>query len=571
MRSIRGMGLWAAALAFVSSASAQTQVASTPTYLDQGWNEVQRQRFYTTSQGSELLPLSWLLGLERPDSEELFLADGLARFGYLPNAKSEANPHGLPIGFTEETNGGTWVGLTCAACHTSQINYHGSVIRIDGGSTDADAYTFLSELSKALVATVNDQTKFARFAARVGANDSRTNRDLRNELSRFAAYFSTFVDASTPNSPWGPARADAFGMIFNRVAAIDLADKPYWAWFQSLESNYQVPDAPVSYPSLWGTPRLDLVQWNAVAENRQAYQRLGRNIGEALGVFARINLRKPTYSFLGYPSSVNATNQRIIEENLVHTLQSPQWPSSIFGGLDQSKVQKGLAIYKKYCVSCHELTTTNGTGLVSVQKRTITDVGTDPTMAVNIACRMANTGVLAGTRQPPALGHKLASSDFALNLVSNVVVGVEEAWLVQRATQELSTSSRGSTATAEVHAKRQIVPIPFRTSTVIRGNCMENLEVYKAGPLWGIWATAPYLHNGSVPNLYQLLLPANQRFKKFRVGSREFDPVNVGFDYTTGLFEFDTAVRGNGNSGHEYGTQMTEEERQQLLEYLKTR
>jgi len=113
-------------------------------------------------------------------------------------------------------------------------------------------------------------------------------------------------------------------------------------------------------------------------------------------------------------------------------------------------------------------------------------------------------------------------------------------------------------------------PIPFRTSAVIRDNCLQNLEVYKAGPLWGIWATAPYLHNGSVPSLYQLLLPANQRVKKFWVGNREFDPVNVGFDITTGTFELDTMVPGSRNTGHEYGTHITDEERWQLIEYLKT-
>lgn len=580
MRTVCHIGLCAAALGFVSSASAQTPVAATPTYLNQGWSDAQRQQFYTISQGSELLPLNWFLALERTGSEEMFLADGLARFGYLPNPASAANPHGLPVGFTEDKNAGTWLGLTCAACHTSQINYHGSVIRIDGGSTDADIYAFLSELSKALVDTVNDPAKFGRFATRVGANEARTKRDLHNELSRFAAYFATFVDASAPTSLWGPARADAFGMIFNRVAAIDLAEKPYWAWFQSLESNYQVPDAPVSYPSLWGTPRLDLVQWNAVAENRQPYQRLGRNIGEALGVFARVNLRKPASPLLGYPSSVNVANQKIIEESLIHALNSPPWPSLIFGAVDPAKVASGSAVYKKYCSDCHKPLTTDWkntpddpTRVVAVKKLPLGDVGTDPSMAVNVACRMADTGTLAGTRQPPVigLGHKLESRDFVVNLVSNVVVGVEEAGLFESAIQKkLPASHAELPTTAQSHLQLQNIPIPFRTSTLIRDNCMQNLEVYKAGPLWGIWATAPYLHNGSVPNLYQLLLPADQRLKKFWVGSREFDAVNVGFDYTTGTFELDTTIKGNSNGGHEYGTQMTDEQRRQLIDYLKT-
>ncbi len=51
---------------------------------------------------------------------------------------------------------------------------------------------------------------------------------------------------------------------------------------------------------------------------------------------------------------------------------------------------------------------------------------------------------------------------------------------------------------------------------------------YKARELSGIWATAPYLHNGSVPSLYELLLPADQRSKRFYVGNAEFDPKHVG-------------------------------------------
>ena len=55
------------------------------------------------------------------------------------------------------------------------------------------------------------------------------------------------------------------------------------------------------------------------------------------------------------------------------------------------------------------------------------------------------------------------------------------------------------------------------------------LLAYKARPLNGIWTGAPYLHNGSVPNLYELLLPAADRSKTFYLGSWEYDPVTVGY------------------------------------------
>jgi len=115
---------------------------------------------------------------------------------------------------------------------------------------------------------------------------------------------------------------------------------------------------------------------------------------------------------------------------------------------------------------------------------------------------------------------------------------------------------------------------------------------YKGRSLNGIWATAPYLHNGSVPTLYDLLLPkrgpkdpANGEYRpdKFQVGSREFDPSKVGLksDGYNG-FTFDTSHRGNSNAGHEYGARdrklpngdtekaLTEDQRKDLLEYLKS-
>jgi hypothetical protein len=97
------------------------------------------------------------------------------------------------------------------------------------------------------------------------------------------------------------------------------------------------------------------------------------------------------------------------------------------------------------------------------------------------------------------------------------------------------------------------------------------LEAYKARPLGGIWATAPYLHNGSVPNLWQLLQPEDQRVKTFYIGLN-FDPVNVGFDTapSAGSFEFDTALPGNRNTGHTYGTKLTDAEKWELIEFLKT-
>lgn len=98
---------------------------------------------------------------------------------------------------------------------------------------------------------------------------------------------------------------------------------------------------------------------------------------------------------------------------------------------------------------------------------------------------------------------------------------------------------------------------------------------YKALPLNGIWATAPYLHNGSVRTLRQLLLPSDQRETVFKIGSLAFDPKEVGF-VSEGASNLDTSLAGNANRGHEgpiYGNDVFADDPKRLraiLEYLKT-
>src|SRR6266849_7906513 len=70
------------------------------TYAAQGWSDADRDAFYTTSQGSHMMPYAWFKALRRLDVDQPFAADQLQRYGYLPNAVSPNNPEGLPVGFT---------------------------------------------------------------------------------------------------------------------------------------------------------------------------------------------------------------------------------------------------------------------------------------------------------------------------------------------------------------------------------------------------------------------------------------------------------------------------------------
>ncbi len=114
-----------------------------------------------------------------------------------------------------------------------------------------------------------------------------------------------------------------------------------------------------------------------------------------------------------------------------------------------------------------------------------------------------------------------------------------------------------------------------------RPNGIQAPLAYKVRPLNGIWATPPYLHNGSVPTVYDLLSPASERPTKFYLGNREYDPVKLGYrtEELANGFAFDTSLPGNSNRGHEFsddkrdgviGPKLSPDERKALIEYIKT-
>ncbi|RZU02489.1 c-type cytochrome [Rivibacter subsaxonicus] len=108
-----------------------------------------------------------------------------------------------------------------------------------------------------------------------------------------------------------------------------------------------------------------------------------------------------------------------------------------------------------------------------------------------------------------------------------------------------------------------------------RGLVEEDLIGYTAAFLDGIWLRAPYLHNGSVPTLHDLLEPAAARPQKFYRGYDVYDPVRVGFVSSGTEAErigtlYEVGRKGGGNQGHEFGTALPAADKEALLEYLKT-
>jgi hypothetical protein len=98
---------------------------------------------------------------------------------------------------------------------------------------------------------------------------------------------------------------------------------------------------------------------------------------------------------------------------------------------------------------------------------------------------------------------------------------------------------------------------------------IRSTQKYWTPSLAGVWARSPYLHDGSVRTMNELLTAPKDRAKTFHRGSHAYDSAQMGYA-DEGGYLFDTAVAGNANTGHNYGTDLSDPEKRELIEYLKT-
>jgi len=597
--------------------------------LNQGWSEHERSWWYSVSQGSRLLPLPWMLALEQADNDQKFLSDSnVDKYRYLTNPISRDNPYGLPVGFAVDKEEGAnfqlmcaifkvgcargslrapWVGLNCAACHTNELSFGGRRFRIEGAPTHADFQGFHEDLLKSLTATSTNAEKFSRFAAAVlgGSATAERRNALKLELDEQIAWKTTLQRKNGIAMRYGHGRLDAQGHILNKISLVvgatdQLMDFP--------------SDAPASYPFLWNAPQHDKVQWNGIAENKFKFEIFGRqhdigalvrNTAEVLGVFAHIDVTPN--DTLGYASSLRLGKMIDLERQLGR-LHSPKWPEHILGDIDGEKAAVGERLFVAKCAGCHlPLDSSDTKKLIKAEMQPLPAAGTDIWTACNTYLHKSKAGLLDGKKHFVYAGDAIKPVDQTRFMLAHVSI----ASIVGRA-DELAgkiiddTFGRGEDIPSIVAAPQREY-LPGTVDPVKKARAKECLETsnsilaYKTRPLNGIWATAPYLHNGSVPTLYDLLLPSEirsaappldgeaspasagpKRPETFHVGGRQFDANKVGVLSVQGPATSEFRVRGssgapilgNYNSGHEgssYGTSdLSEEQRRALVEYLKT-
>lgn len=531
------------------------------TYIDQGWSMEERNWYYWVSQGSAVMSYDVFLAMEVADSEELFSSDeNSARYGLIPEqADAQNNPDGLAIGLAktvideplwEGQETGEMIGLTCAACHNAQLNYKGQQIRIDGGVSNMfDFMAYVYAIDDAMQATLHDTAKFDRMAERIGATSSDDKDALRKRFEGQAATVHAYRTRVlvTPNN-WGPARLDAIGLIVNRLIASET----------DIPENLSTPLAPTKPPFLWNAPQGLWTQWRGVQQDP-----IGRNLIETMGVFMPLNLHAASPEEGLFESNAAVTNLQEIENQLAR-LAPPQWPEDVLGKIDREKAAEGKGLFVALCSSCHNAwpytwsePNEYGKSFVMVGLIPQSFVGTDPGQ-FNDLRPYAITGQLSEYLPGDLKGAELVTTGELYAAVSTMILETA-----------LAKVKLSEADTLELHGYREL-PVPRGPE-----------HVYKAAPRDGVWATPPFLHNGSVPNLYEMLIPADERTKQFYVG-REFDPIKVGLDTSgaSGMFLLDTTLPGNSNAGHSFqdgprgngiiGPLLTEEQRWALVEYLKS-
>ena len=575
--------------------------AATPVMLDQGtqWTAAARQDFYSRSQGSQIMPLRWMVALRRADGTP-FLADGLSRYGYLPNATSPQP--GLPVGFTVNGSSadGPFIGMTCSACHTRQIEVAGVAFRADGGPAIVDFQSFLSDLDRAVGTVLMKPAAFIDFAAAVLGPKAPPPKlkALRTALAAWYLPYHELVDRSLPTPAWGPSRLDAVAMIFNRMTGLNIGPAPSFL----IAENIQRADAPVRYPFLWNAASQDKTQWPGFADNGSDILGLARNLGEVIGVFSAFKPKKDGWKVLGMDylsdNTADFTGLGALED-LIRKIGPPKWPWAI----DKALASTGEAIFARPtaqggCVDCHGIKPgvtrffDNKTWATPLQ-----DVGTD-TRELNLLNRTAKTGVMQGV-SIPFLSSKLKPVDTAIRILGTAVegsilqhyaplapdvamVGQAEASRLKGAIEK-APSSLDSSQIDELRGAFRLKdptvakPAAAAVSGTEADSTAKPVNAYESRVLQGIWSTAPYLHNGSVPTLAELLKPADQRVAAFKIGP-SYDIQNVGlaveqsqFNYTLATADCTNLNSGNSRCGHEFGTTtLSADEKKALLEYLKT-
>jgi len=512
------------------------------------------------------------------------------------------------------------VGLSCAACHSNRIDIEGPDGRmrgvlIEGGSAMIDLGSLEQAVGKALGYTWALPPRFARFARNVLGVDvpdsDPRKQKLRNDLN---AAMTVVTKRAAEELEYGRlsggfSRTDALARIGNRVFGL-VSDE-----------NLIKTDAPVNFPQLWDTPWFDWVQYNASVRTPMA-RNIGESLGVG-AVINLTEPQLGLYDSTVNVEGLHLLEDWLGGENPFEGLQPPRWDDmvkAVFGGpagensdfaIRPERVRAGEILYAHICQRCHlpprdrlkadlakgtfthftDPDPGSGKRFLKVKVVDLNVIGTDPNQAINFFRRHAvapepNVKAQSASQYGSSwYGSAWVNAGYPGEAWSATISGAtglfqitsfvrkkkyQELWLLPETPQPAPKKGNDDPVRQkrlQYDRYRSVAPeLDFGdVAAIVSGQNMEQVIAanlgYKSHPLAGIWATPPYLHNSSVPNLYQMLVPAARRLAKFYLGSTRFDPKHVGYEthQFPAAFEMDTTKPGNRNTGHEFRNLTLEE------------
>jgi RoxA-like, cytochrome c-like len=569
--TLRWSGALASLVVILVSTACRESAAPAPArppqivQLNQGWSEREARFYNHATEGTNLAPLEFVLNLPDARKPGSRFVDTLAsEYGFIPSGKSPLNPHGLPVGFAIDerpTSFGdrAYVGITCSACHTRQLTYsrvdatgHTAtwIMPIHGGPALVDFQRFTRDLYSAFFALLDNDKLAQEFAQGVLARSPTANDlgALRQEIREFTepvgATRAILSELKIPAAAFGPGNLNALSQgNYNNLGLIAFLTKKGFVPPTNEPRPTPRLDGGANLPPMWFAHADTWAQWFAEIHHPGPRNWVQSVSSSPVRPPKMVRALKAGV-VLG---SIHFDNITQIQRSL-EALRTPKWPEAVLGNLNPTRVETGAALYEEHCARCHTRTVLPPNDLgIAFKNRLAFDVGTDPTAYKEFAERAEIR--VAGLKR---------LSDNILKLRQAQLEGKFGRDIAMKFMKFDSKGRPNEFALAQDNYRE-----------AADANWPRSGAAYWAPPLEGIFASSPYFHNGSVRTLSGVLTPPAQREKTFRTGSSDFDPDSVGLR-SDGRFLYDTAEPGKGNGGHQFGTDLPQDKKRALIEYLKS-
>jgi hypothetical protein len=493
------------------------------------WSPDDLEFFLHGSMGAEVVPERVLRAFvgAYPD---LFPRADLGHFGLIPDPA-----FGWPIGISRRRvahlGGLSAVGVNCASCHVGQIEptSGGAPRRVLGMTSHFDAEAFFGALVVATFRTTDPAAMKRFLSAYLAAGDPSSGERAQQRLADQWQRQEPQVVAAIAADPFG-AKGIAPGALYE-IAADDLQldgatlaagrdlvplARAQLRLFHNMRAALHIPDQPPSQVPPPSGP--------------------GRN--DAFGLLSA--------ALFGAPQPYAP-----VKYGVVWNLQSRRWVH--WDGNTQSPIGRNLLAAL-------------GLGAPLVGKQGRLDVAL-------VERHTALSERIRAPRYPLAIDEAAArrgAGPYAARCASCHDGPESDTRL--HPPERIGTEPRRAQAFTPAQAERfntflAELQIPGYRPPAVPG--LRGTQAYWAPSLAGVWARAPYLHNGSVRTLAELLTPPAARAASFRRGSARYDAAQLGFA-DEGPYLLDTRGPGNSNAGHDHGTDLSAAEKRDLLEFLKS-